>query len=142
MMEQRQLNDESVYPGEDQIFSILGEHALVWKQTMEYLDAQYSDITQNWKYYKDAKCWMLRILKKKNTLCWILVLDDTFRIAFYFAERLAHIIYDSKLSLNLKEQYRHAKPFNKSRAIYIDVENTKDLENIKTLIDLKSGSMS
>lgn len=136
-MELRQLIDESTEPVDDLIFSIIGENSLVWKQTMSYLDEHHSDISYIWKYYNDGKIWMLRILKKKNTICWIYLHDNTFRIAFYFAERFENAIMASGLSGQLKEQYRQAKPFNKSRAIYIDVDNPKDIDQIKVLVDLK-----
>jgi len=136
-METRHLIDEKVEPNEKLIFSIIGDKQEVWKETMTYLDNSSGSISHIWKYYKDGKCWMLRVLRKKNTICWIHLLNNTFRIAFYFAERLENVIYNSDLSQELKDQYKHAKAFNKSRAIFIDVATYADINQIKTLIDLK-----
>ena len=136
-METRHLIDEKVEPNEKLIFSIIGDKQEVWKETMTYLDNSSGSISYVWKYYKDGKCWMLRVLRKKNTVCWIHLLNNTFRIAFYFAERLENVIYNSYLSQELKDQYKHAKAFNKSRAIFIDVAKHADINQIKTLIDLK-----
>lgn len=90
-----------------------------------------------WKYYKDRKSWLFRTIKKKKTIFWIRILDDTFRISFWFADKLEPIILQSDLPDSIKEEYQNAKRFNKSRSIYIDVQDSKDFENIKKLIDLK-----
>jgi len=131
------LANKSVEPTEDMIFSIIGEKKLVWKQTMSYLYDNNNDITEVWKYYNDGKSWLFRTLKKKKTIFWINILDDTFRIAFYFADRLEPIILNSELSESLKTEYKGAKIFNKSRCIYIDIQSTGDFQEIKKLIDLK-----
>ena len=104
---------------------------------MSYLYDNHTDISGIWKYYKDGKSWLLRIMKKKKTICWIRILDDTFRVAFWFAEKLEPIILDSDLPDKLKLEYKNAKNFNKSRCIYIDMKDSEDLPNVKELIDIK-----
>ena len=131
------LSDESVQPTEELIFSIIGDKALLWKQTMSYLYENNRDITETWKYYKDGKSWLFRTLKKKSTIFWIRILEDTFRIAFWFADRLEPVIIQSDLPASLKKEYENARRFNKSRSIYIDMQDSGDLQNVKKLIDLK-----
>ena len=136
-MNTKVLSDKNKIPNEAMVFSIIGDKELVWKQTMSYLYDRNNDISEVWKYYNDGKSWLFRILQKKKTICWIKILDDTFRIAFWFANRLEPIIIESRLPDKMKEEYLNSKTFNKSRCIFIDVQDSKDFENIKTLIDLK-----
>jgi hypothetical protein len=136
-METNILSDESVRPTDELVFSIIGDRELLWKQTMSYLYDNNNDISEAWKYYKDGKSWLFRALKKKKTIFWIRLVDDTFRIAFWFAEKLGPIIVQSELPDRLKEEYKSAKSFNKSRCIYIDMQDSGDLQNVKKLIDLK-----
>ena len=136
-METKILSDENVIPNEEQVFSIIKDKELIWKQIMSYLYDHNNDITEVWKYYNDGKSWLFRTIKKKKTIFWIRILDNTFRIAFWFANRLEPIILESKLPKSIKEEYLNAKTFNKSKSIYIDVVDFKDLANIKILIDLK-----
>ena len=136
-METNILSDESVRPTDELVFSIIGDRELLWKQTMSYLYDNNNDISEAWKYYKDGKSWLFRALKKKKTIFWIRLVDDTFRIAFWFAEKLEPIIVQSELPDRLKEEYKSAKSFNKSRCIYIDMQDSGDLQNVKKLIDLK-----
>jgi len=136
-MESAVLNDKSVKPNDEIVFAIIGDKELLWKQTMSYLYDNSKDISEEWKYYNDGKSWLFRTLKKKKTLFWIRVLEDTFRIAFWFAEKLEPIIMESELPDRVKREYKIAKSFNKSRCISIDMEDSKDFEVVKRLIDLK-----
>ena len=136
-MEPKSLTDESVKPNDDLIFSIIGEKELLWKQTMSYLYDNNNDISEVWRYYKDGKSWLFRTLKKKKTIFWIRILNDTFRVAFWFADKLEPIILQSDLPESIKSEYKNAKRFNKSRCIYIDMRGSGDFQNVKKLIDLK-----
>ena len=136
-MESDVLNDKSVKPNHEIIFSIIGEKELIWKQTLSYLYDNNKDISEEWKYYNDGKSWLFRTLKKKKTLFWIRILKDTFRIAFWFSDKFEPIILESDLPENIKDEYKNAKRFNKSRCIYIDILDSNDFNNIKKLIDIK-----
>jgi hypothetical protein len=104
---------------------------------MSYLYDNNNDISEAWKYYNDGKSWLFRTLRKKKTIFWISILEDTFRIAFWFAERLEPNILQSDLPDKLKIDYQNAKSFNKSRCIYIDMQDSEDVQNVKKLIDLR-----
>ena len=136
-MEQNILNDKAVEPNDEIVFSIIGEKENLWKQTLSYLYDNNKDISEVWKYYNDGKSWLFRTLKKKKTIFWIRILEDTFRIAFWFGDKLEPIILQSDLPDSLKLEYKNAKRFNKSRCIFIDVQNSGDFQNVKKLIDLK-----
>jgi len=134
------FEDESVEPNDELLFSIIGEKELLWKQTMSYLYDNNNDISEVWKYYKDGKSWLFRTLKKKKTIFWIRILEDSFRIAFWFADKLEPIILQSDLPDSIKLEYTNAKRFNKSRCIFIDMQDSGDFQNVKKLIDLKMNN--
>lgn len=136
-MEKRTLSEEAIVPDDALIFSIIKDKQIVWKEMMAYLYGNNTDINQVWKYYRDGKSWLLRVLKKKKTIFWVNILDDTFQVAFYFVDRLEPEIIKSKLSDDIKKEYLKAKRWNKSRCISIDVAGLTDLPNIKELIDLR-----
>ena len=98
------LSDESIRPTDELVFSIIGDRELLWKQTISYLNDNNKDISEVWKYYRDGKSWLFRALKKRKTIFWIQLVDDTFRIAFWFAEKLEPVISQSDLSDRLKEE--------------------------------------
>ena len=132
----KELTDKFTQPREELIYKHIGDKELLWKQIMSYLH-DHDDITETWRYYKDGKSWLLRIMKKKKTICWIRILEDTFRVAFYFAVRLEPDIMKSDLSYKLKSDFENGKTFNKTREIYIDLQHADEVEEVKKLIDLK-----
>lgn len=131
------LTDKSIKPTDELVFSIIGNKELLWKQTLSYLYDNNKDISEVWKYYNDGKSWLFRTLKKKKTIFWIRILEDTFRIAFWFGDKEEPVIEQSDLPESIKSGFKNAKRFNKARCIYIDMEDSKDLENVRKLIDLK-----
>jgi hypothetical protein len=137
-MGQAIFNDKLVKPNDDIIFSIIGNTELIWKQTFSYLFDKSNDISVDWKYSDCGKEWFCQALRKKKSLFWIKILEkNSFRIAFWFANRLEPIIMHSNLPVNLKTEFKNAKPFNNARCIYIDMHDSQDFENVKKLIDLK-----
>ena len=131
------LNDKSVTPTEDLVFSIIGDKRILWQQIMNYLQDNYRDITEVWKFYNDGKSWLFRTLKKGKTIFWIRVLEDTFRIAFYFGNKAEPIIEQSDLPKSIKIDFRNAKRFNTIRGISIEMTDEDDAVNAIKLIELK-----
>jgi len=62
------LNDKSLKPNDEIIFSIIGYAELLWKQTFLYLFDNSKDISVNWKYSDCGKYWVCIALKKKSTI--------------------------------------------------------------------------
>lgn len=137
-MEPAILNDKSVIPNDEIIFSIIGDTELLWKQTFSYLYDNSKDISVIWKYSNCGKYWVCQVLKKKNTLFRIRILKrNSFSIAFPFGDKLETNILQSKLPDSIKNDFMDAKKYNTTRYISIEVEDSKDFESVKKLIDLK-----
>lgn len=137
-MESVMLNDKTITPNDELIFSIIGDAELLWKQTFSYLIDNNKDISVNWKYSNCGKEWFCQGRKKKKSLFWIQIRKkNCFSIGFPFGDKLEPVILQSKLSENLKNQYINATKFNTTRYIAVEVQDSKDLENVKILIDLK-----
>jgi hypothetical protein len=137
-MQETLLNDKLLEPNDDIIFSILGDTALLWKQTFSYLFDNYKDITVKWKYSDCGKEWFCQGLKKKKSLFWIQVrTKNSFSIGFPFGDKLEPILLQSKLPDYIKNEFIHAKRFNTTRYIAIDVKDSTDFEHVKKLIDIK-----
>ena len=78
-----------------------------------------------------------RTLKKNKTIFWIKVLENTFIVAFWFGDKLESAILESNLPDNLKTGFINAQKYGKIRSIYIDIQDSNDIENVKKLINLK-----
>jgi len=131
------LGDKSVYPTEDFLFSIIGNKKVVWQKIMNHVNQNYKDITEEWRYYNDGKQWLFKVQLKKKTIFWIGVLQDTFRITFYFGNKAEPVIVNSNLPDKMKNDFVSGKKYGNIRAISIRISGAGDLENIYKLVDLK-----
>ena len=136
-MEQLVLIDPEEHPNDDVIFSHIGRAKSLWNSVFEYIRTQHKDLSEEWRYYKDGKSWLLKIIKKKKTICWISVGKKNFKMTFYFTDRAEPAIIESNISYELKEQFKKAKYYNKIRPLTIEFSNKNDVEYAKTLITIK-----
>lgn len=136
-MEPIVLTDPNVQPTEELIFSIIGENSVYWEQLIEYIYDTHFDITEEWRFYNDGKSWLYKAMRKKQTLYWIGVISDTFRVTFWFGNKAESIIENSMLPESIKEEFRNAKRYGQLRAISIEMRSPEDLDNAIKLIELK-----
>jgi hypothetical protein len=62
---------------------------------------------------------------------------NSFSIAFPFDDELEPYILQSKLPDSIKQDFLNAKRYNATRYISIEMQDSKDIENVKKLIDIK-----
>lgn len=132
------LSDKSVKPNDEIVFSIIGDTELLWKQTFSHLFDNSKDISVNWQYSDCGKYWVCIVQKKKNTIFRLRIFKmNSFSLAFPFGDKLEPIILQSKLPDGIKNDFMNAKRYNSTRYISIEVEDSKDIENVRKLIDIK-----
>ncbi len=136
-MEQLVLINQDVFPSEEVIFSHLGRTKSHWISIFDFIHNTYPEFSKEWRYYKDGKSWLLKVTRKKRTICWVSVLKKKFIMTFYFTDRAEPAIMDSSVSDELKEQFKNGRYFNKIRGFVITFSNKKDVEYAKTLINIK-----
>ncbi len=137
-MDEHALNDKTIIPNNDIVFSIIGHKSLLWQQIISYLYNRHKDISEKWKYYNDGKSWLFRTLKKEKTIFWIRVFKGSFKIAFWFGDKAELIIKQSDLSDYIKKDFEVAKKMgNMGRCISIDVTDSKDFNDVIKLIEIK-----
>ncbi|NLT67636.1 MAG: DUF3788 family protein [Acidobacteria bacterium] len=136
-MDKAILSDPDQFPSEEIIFSHLGRAKPLWDSLFGYIHAHHPDVTAEWRYYRDAKSWLLKVTHKKKTIFWSSIEEGSFRTTFYFAGKAEEALMASGLTEALKEQFRNAKPGSKIRGITVQYGGNRDLEDAKILIQLK-----
>jgi len=131
------LTDPLVDPSWEFLSRLLGEKLTWWMQIRAYAMDNYPDVTDVWRYYNDGKQWLYRILKKKNTICWMTVVDDTFKVTFYFGQKAIPVIMASALPEKVKEEFLSNPPFGKIKYISVRMASLADVELVLQLVDLK-----
>lgn len=136
-MDQPVLTDKTVFPREKAIFAHLGNKKALWQSFFKTLHENHPDFSEEWRYYNDGKCWLMKVTKKSKTIFWLSVLRKAFRTTFYFSDKAEEAIMKSSLAGELKEQFKTGKKFNTIRGLRIAFRSQKDIEQAKILIALK-----
>jgi hypothetical protein len=132
------FSDPEIRPTDDLIFSIIGERKTHWLSIMEHLHQNYPDSSGEWNYYKDGHGWLFKMIKKKKTIFWSGIFDDTFRITFYFGDKAELIIDESDLPQIIKDGFKTAKKYGAIRPISVKVLEHSDVNTVLQLIAIKS----
>jgi len=132
------LSDKTVIPTDDYIFSILGNRKELWQSIITYTTENFKDTSGIWNYYNDGKQWLFKMVQKKKTIFWGGILQDTFRITFYFGDKAEPIIEASDLPADIKSGFKNAKKYGAIRPISIKVFEHSDVENVLKLIVIKN----
>jgi hypothetical protein len=130
------LSDKSVIPTDEHIYSYIGEKRFDWQRILNYASENYND-TGSWNYYNDGKQWLFKLVNKKKTIFWAGILADTFRITFYFGDKVEPLMAESDLPEKIRDEFKSAKRYGAIRAVSITVRNQEDVDNILKLIVIK-----
>ena len=121
------------------MYTHLGDNRKYWDQFTSTLKQSYPELVMEWKYYKDAKRWLLPVERKKKNLFWVSFIDDTFIASFWFGPKLVTLFLDSELSEAIKEEFRNAEQNKMGRGLAVKVYSDADLEKVFRLVNFKAN---
>jgi hypothetical protein len=131
------LNDPDQYPTEEVIYSCIGKRKTLWISFFDMLGEQHPDFSQEWRYYKDGKNWLMKVTRKSKTIFWLSVWKNDFKIGLYFSDKAEELINQSDISDDLKQQFKNGKRYGKIRGLTIVFRKKKDIEYAKSLIAIR-----
>jgi hypothetical protein len=131
------LKDPDQYPTEEVIYSCIGKKKALWIAFFAALQEQHPDFSQEWRYYKDGKNWLMKVTRKSKTIFWLSVWEKAFKIGFYFSDKAEALINDSDIPEELKKEFKDGKRYGKIRGLSIDFSKKKDIEHAETLIAIR-----
>ncbi len=131
------FTDERRRPTGKDVLLALGPAARSWTELFERLRAEHPDLDEVWRFYGDAKSWLLKVTRRSKTVCWVSVEQGTFRVAFYFPERLSAALLASDLSETRKAAIRKGAPSGKLRAVPVVFGPRRGVRDVLTLVALK-----
>ena len=131
------LSDPMVEPSPEFLKEVLKEKYAWWTEIRDHVTGHYPHITEVWKYYNDGKQWLYRLMQKKNTIFWLAVMADSYRITFYFPKKAEALITASDLPEEMKADFLTARSSGQIRPISLKMERASDVERVKQLVALK-----
>jgi len=99
------LKDRDQYPTEEVIYSCIGKRKTLWISFFDMLHELHPDFSEEWRYYKDGKNWLMKVTRKSKTIFWLSVWKNAFKITFYFSDKAEALIYQSDIPDDLKEEF-------------------------------------
>jgi hypothetical protein len=131
------LTDKNIIPTEELIFSLIGSNAVFWHRIMKSAADNYNGISGGWNYYNDGKQWLFKLVQKKKTLFWASLLNDTFRVTFWFGDKAEPFIEEAMLPPAIKDEFRNARKYGAVRPVSITLREQSDADNVITLMSIK-----
>lgn len=133
------FTDPVVQPDREKMIPVLGERIRLWDELMTHIDSAYVNPEKVWRYYKDGGQWLFRMLLKKKTVFWSVIVDNAFRVTFYFGGKSEPLVMGSDIPQALKDEFRTGKSYGAIKALSIKVMEQNDLDVVYRLILLKTS---
>ena len=136
-METPVLRDKNQFPTEAIIFSHLGKTKKLWEAVFAYIHSNHPNLTEQWNYYNDGKSWLLKVSLKAKTICWVSVINNSFRMTFYLNNNAEKAVMECKIFAELKKKYKANSETKKINGLTVIFKTKKDVETAKELIRVK-----
>jgi hypothetical protein len=131
------LTEKTRIPTWETVAPHIGASAPLWRSLFDQIHREYPDVVEEWRYYTDGRCWLLKVTRKAKTLFWLSVVQGSFRTTFYFTEKAVEAISKSGIASDLKRQFASGKPAGRLRGITIVYRSRRDVDDARRLIALK-----
>ena len=131
------LKDPDQYPTEEVIYSCIGKKKALWISFFAMLGEHHPDFSQERRYYKDGKNWLMKVTRKSKTIFWLSVWKNDFKIGFYFSDKAEELINQSAIPDDLKEEFKNGRRYGKIRGLTIVFTKKKDIEYADSLIAIR-----
>ena len=109
----------------------MGESYKCWNEIKTHIANQYGDTYEEWKFYGQKSGWLLKMLKKKRNLFFLIPLENYFVISFVFGDKAVTQILETDLPDELKSTLRNARKYAEGRGLPVEVRSEKEVEQVK-----------
>jgi hypothetical protein len=129
--------DKAVQPDATILRNAFGGNLMLWDEIYSYLQNELGSVEYQWKYYDKKGGWILQIIRKQRTLCWLQPHIGCFSITFWFCDRAIALVEQTELPATIVHDLVNAKKYAIGRSIGIDVKHPDDALHIKKLLNIK-----
>lgn len=131
------FDTKAIEPNTDSIRSALGPRAELWDALMQLLIHEAGDRRGAWAYYKKSTGWLLRVQRKKLTICTVLPTPDDFTVVFLLPERAVAAAREETLPPATLAAMDGASVSRFGHAFNLVVREEADLDGLATLARIK-----
>ena len=133
------LRDKEIEPTYEVLENALGKKLFtIYQELIQIFTDEFCSELQ-WRFYKDGKSWLCKVTYKKKTVLWLSVWEKYIKIGFYFTEKTRNGVLELEIDKKIKETFSAAKPVGKLIPLIIDIDQQKQFEDLKKVINYKKG---
>jgi hypothetical protein len=136
-MEVKMLGDPEVFPDNKILKGAMGESYPVFDELMTSIKS--GGLSPEWRYYRDGKSWLCKVVSGKKTIFWLSVWDGSFKTAFYFLERYIPGLMELDINENLKSGLFGQKSIGKLLPLVVEMRSSDQLKDILEVIRYKKS---
>lgn len=130
-----ELRDETIYPDEEVLASIIGDSYPAYSKLLELYKSQ--DMNPEWRYYRDGKAWLCKVQKKKRTIVWMSAWKGYMQATVFFPEKYLHRVYSLDISKVVMDKIHSTTYVGKSKPCIFEIRNDEILNDFETVMTLK-----
>jgi hypothetical protein len=109
----------------------------LWKEIKKHLKAEYGELIEDWKFYGQKSGWILKTLRKKRNLFFLVPSEGSFRLSFVFGDKAVAAAEQSDLPKDIITTLKNARKYAEGRGLQIEFKRQADVENIQKLVEIK-----
>jgi len=133
--ERIQLTDESVYPDENILKSVLGRSYGAYTDLLNLYEER--GLSLEWRYYKDGKAWLCKVHRKKKIIVWMSAWKGYVQAAIYVPVRILDDLLSLKVTEETKSRIIGTKNVGKTKPCIFDIKNKKSIKDFETVMEFK-----
>jgi len=131
------FEDKATMPDDEMLGKALGKSNRLWNEVKTHLSAEYGELIEEWKFYGQKSGWILKTLRKKRNLFFLIPLKSSFQISFVFGDKAVAAVEKSDLPKELITELKNARKYAEGRGLRIDIKKAADVEHVKKLVEIK-----
>jgi hypothetical protein len=130
-----ELRDESVYPDEHVLKSILGKSYHAYCQLLKLYDD--NQLKYEWKYYRDGKAWLCKVQRNKKTIVWMSAWKGYMQAIVYFSDKCINDVYTLDMREQTKERIRQTTNVGRLKPCIFQIRNMGVLKDFYKIMHCK-----
>jgi len=133
------LRENEIEPTNEVLENALGKELFIIYQELIKIFTDEFSLEPQWQFYKDGNAWLCKVVYKKKTILWLSIWKDYIKTGFYFTEKTGIGVLELDIDNKIKEVFEVAKPIGKLIPLIIDINQQKQIEDLKEVIKYKKG---
>ncbi len=136
--DQMLLRDPDILPSAEVLEKKLGKDVFdVFEELMTEISKK--ELSADWRYYRDGKSWLCKVINKKKTVFWLSIWDGFFKTSFFFTAKNCLAVGDLDIDNQIKEEFVQTKAIGKLRPLILDIHKKEQLSDLLKIIEYKKS---